>query len=213
MFSNLLIHLYSIDKKNLRRLIINLVKRFEKGEFYSTSLRKIFAKYHKVYIGLYTHGGCFQIDYYDPNTEIGRYCSIAKGSRAINVNHPLDFKSTHAFFFNPALEFCESYLGEFEPLKIGNDVWVGHNAIIMPNVSSIGDGAVIAAGAVVNKDIPPYAVMVGNPARVVRFRFSQDIIRQLLQERWWENPVENLKIKKKEYLRAYRQARSAIDSE
>ena len=75
----------------------------------------------------------------------------------------------------------------------GNDVWIGHNAIIMPNVKNIADGAVIAAGAVVNKDIPPYAVAVGNPSRIVRFRFSKEIIEELIASRWWEKSIEEIK--------------------
>jgi serine acetyltransferase len=62
----------------------------------------------------------------------------------------------------------------------------------MPIVENIGYGAVLAAGAVVNKDVPPYAVVVGNPARVVRYRFTEDIIAELLQSRWWENDLEQL---------------------
>lgn len=65
----------------------------------------------------------------------------------------------------------------------GNDVWIGHNAIIMPQAKNIADGAVIVAGAVVNKDIPSYVVAVGNPARVVRFRLSKEIIEELIASR------------------------------
>jgi serine acetyltransferase len=79
------------------------------------------------------------------------------------------------------------------PLKIGNDVWLGHNSIIMPNVKEIGTGAVIGAGAVVNKDVPPYAVVVGNPARVVKYRFEKCVIEELLKSKWWEKSIEELK--------------------
>ena len=91
-------------------------------------------------------------------------------------------QSTHAFFFNPYFKYCTEDNLESIPLTVGNDVWIGHNAIIMPNVKSIGDGAVIAAGSVVNKDIPAYAVVVGNPARIVRYRFSKEKIEELLYE-------------------------------
>jgi acetyltransferase-like isoleucine patch superfamily enzyme len=121
----------------------------------------------------------------------------------MNRNHPLEFKSTHALFFNPSLGISKQDEIEFIPLEIGNDVWIGHNAIIMPHVRLIGNGAVIAAGAVVNKDVPPYAVMVGNPARVVRYRFSQDTIDTLQESRWWEKSIDQLQPEIEEYLKPY----------
>jgi acetyltransferase-like isoleucine patch superfamily enzyme len=141
---------------------------------------------------MYTHGGCFREWAVDPETTVGRYCSIANGVRILTENHPMSFRSTHGFFFNPRLRYSRTNLVERKPLTIGNDVWVGYNAIIMPNVSVIGDGAVIAAGAVVNKDVPPYAVVVGNPARVVRFRFSPPTIELLLASRWWEKSIQEI---------------------
>ena len=110
----------------------------------------------------------------DRHTTVGRYCSIATTVRVMNRNHPMNYKSMHAFFFNPKLKYCKDDNVEYIPLQIGNDVWIGHNAILMPHVKNIGDGAVIGAGTVVNKDIPPYAVVVGNPSRIVRYRFSKE---------------------------------------
>ena len=69
----------------------------------------------------------------------------------------------------------------------------------MPSVSTIGDGAVVAAGAVVNKNVPPYAVVCGNPARVVRYRFSEETIRELQYSRWWEKSIEELRPSMKEF--------------
>lgn len=105
----------------------------------------------------------------------------------------------HAFFYDPVLGICDSFLGEFFPLEIGNDVWIGEGAIVMPSVSTIGDGAVVAAGAVVNKNVPPYAVVCGNPARVVRYRFSEETIRELQYSRWWEKSIEELRPSMKEF--------------
>lgn len=121
----------------------------------------------------------------------------------MNRNHPMNFKSMHAFFFNPVLGYCREDIVEYIPLKIGHDVWLGHNSIIMPHVKEIGTGAVVGAGAVLNKDVPPYAVVVGNPARVVRYRFSQEKIEELLASRWWEKPIEELKPYLNEFLRPY----------
>lgn len=190
--SSLLYKMYG-GRRIVRKLTTRLICRLEGGEYYSQTLRRIFKDYHGVEIGLYSHGGCFVPGQFDRFTSIGRYCSMAKSLRAMNRNHPLEYKSMHAFFFNPALKYCSEDKINYIPLKIGNDVWIGHNAIIMPNVKNIADGAVIAAGAVVNKDIPPYAVAVGNPARVVRFRFSKEIIEELIASRWWEKSIEEIK--------------------
>ncbi len=181
-----------VRRKTARRWIINYINRTEGGEYKSMTLRELFRRHYGVEIGRYTHGGCFVPGNYDRFTKIGRYCSIARDTRAMNRNHPMDFKSMHAFFFNPKVGYCKKDNVEYIPLEIGNDVWIGHQAIIMPHVRTIGDGAVIGAGAVVNKDVPPYAVVVGNPGRVVRFRFSEDRIKELLAEKWWEKDIEEL---------------------
>lgn len=147
---------------------------------------------------MYTHGGCFRPFSFGRNTSIGRYSSIAATAFAATDNHPMHYKSTHGFFFNPALGVVEKEW-DFSPLSIGNDVWLGHNSIIMPGVSSVGDGAVVAAGAVVNKDVPPYAVVVGNPARIVRYRFTADTIARLLTERWWERDLDEVRLELDHY--------------
>jgi virginiamycin A acetyltransferase len=176
----------------LRTRVLNLLDRLEGGEFYSPTLRRIFRDYHNVEIGLYTHGACFVPRAIDRFTTIGRYCSIAHGVRTFNHNHPMNFKSTHAFFFNPHFGKCPNFNVEITHLVIGNDVWIGANALILPNTRNIGNGAVIGAGAVINKDVPPYAIVVGNPARVVRFRFPPKVIDELVASKWWEKPIEQL---------------------
>jgi acetyltransferase-like isoleucine patch superfamily enzyme len=190
MMKRWLVGLYAVPR--LRGLVLLLLRRIEGDEFRSVTLREIFARYWGVQIGLYTHGGCFVPWMVDPQTTIGRYCSIAGGVRIVNHNHPLSFKSTSGLFFNPALRLTDRWLVDHNPLRIGNDVWIGANVVIMPEVSRIGDGAVIGAGSVVNKDIPPYAVVLGNPARVVKYRFPPETIAKLLEEKWWEKDVDNL---------------------
>lgn len=201
MLSRILFLLYGIEKHWLRRLVVKLVLRWERGEFYSVTLREIFAHYHGVDVGMYTHGGCFRPGHFDPCTKIGRYCSIAAEVMVFNQNHPLSFKSTHGFFFNPLLKYCDAYLVDMIPLVIGNDVWIGHGAKIMPNVRSIGDGAVVAAGAIVNKDVPPYAIVCGNPARITRYRFSPERIKELLESQWWTKSIGELRKEKEVFTR------------
>lgn len=197
-----LVDLYGSSRASVRRLIVKFILETEGGEFLSLSLRQIFSRHHGVDIGLYTHGGCFRPYQFGRETTIGRFTSIAVTAFAATDNHPMHYKSMHGFFFNPVLGISDKQW-TFEPLAIGNDVWLGHNSIIMPGVDSIGDGAVVAAGAVVNKNVPPYAVVVGNPARVVRYRFDPETIEQLLDEKWWTKDIEELKRNLDEYTRPY----------
>jgi virginiamycin A acetyltransferase len=182
--------LYKIQSKQLRKLIVYLVRKLENDEFYSTTLRRIYNKYLFVDIGMYT--GRYLFNSIDPHTTIGRYCSIAYGVRIINHNHPIDWRSTHPFFFNSNLSFSKIDHTKYIPITIGHDVWIGHNAIITPNVTKIGTGSIVAAGAVVTKDIPPYAIVVGNPARIVRYRFPQKVIDFLLTSKWWEKSINEI---------------------
>ncbi len=190
MLRRLLVKLYAVPR--LRGAVLWTVRRLEGDEFRSRTLRTIFSNYWGIEVGMYTHGACFVPWSVDPGTTIGRYCSIAGGVRVVNHNHPLSFRSTSGLFFNPALGLCENWLVEHHPLVIGNDVWIGANAVVMPEVSRIGDGAVIGAGAVVTRDVPPYAVVLGNPGRVVKYRFGPETIARLLEERWWDRDLEDL---------------------
>jgi len=78
-------------------------------------------------------------------------------------------------------------------IEIGNDVWVGRNAMILPSVKKIGDGAVIGAGAVVTRDVPDFAVVAGNPAVVIKYRFRPETIHKIKQSKWWDKDIEELK--------------------
>jgi hypothetical protein len=101
-----LFRLYRLRKPFLRRRILHLARRLEKGEMYSVTMRRIFRHYHKIKVGFYTGGGSFRLGNFKdglPGVEIGRYCSIAFTARSFNANHPMNVKSTHAFFYNPVL--------------------------------------------------------------------------------------------------------------
>ncbi|WP_304650910.1 CatB-related O-acetyltransferase [Tessaracoccus sp. OS52] len=188
--SKLLIWLYG--RGSMGRLVTRrALNRLEGGEIHSETLREIFKQYHGVTIGMYTHGGCFEPHNFGRNTSVGRYSSIARSAFAATLDHPTHFKGMHGFFFNSNLGYTD-HVRDYARLTIGNDVWLGHNAVIGSNVHNIGDGAVIGAGAVVFKDVPPYAIVVGNPGRVVRYRFSPATIERLLAERWWERDIEEI---------------------
>ncbi len=200
--NHVLVRLYGRSRASVRRLIVKYIIDTEGGEFFSATLREIFRVHHGVEIGLYTHGGCFRTHAFGRNTTIGRYSSIAVTAFAATDNHPLDRKSMHGFFFNPKLGLVTEEWPH-SPLVIGNDTWLGHNSVIMPQVDSIGDGAVIGAGAVVFKDVPPYAVVVGNPGRVVRFRFDPPTVEGLLAEKWWNLSLDEIRPRLAEYTKQY----------
>ena len=208
----LLYHLYRFRRRRLRETILWLLHKIEGGPLYSVTLRQIFREYHDVEVGMYTHGSCFVPGNFDRFTTVGRYCSIAADVRVFNRDHPMDFKSTHAFFFNPALHATGDDLVKYNPLRIGNDVWIGYGVIILPGVREIGDGAVIGAGSVVSKNVPPYAVAVGHPIRIVRFRFPHQVIEELLKERWWEKDIEDLKHDFGDYSQPYEATLAARQS-
>lgn len=201
--SRLLYHLYKIKNYRLRGFVLKTITTMEKGQFYSKTLRAIFKDYHKVEIGLYSYGGCFSPGSIDPLTSIGRYCSFASNIRIFNRNHPLEFKSLHPFFYNPVAGYSKKDMVEFLPISIGHDVWLGFGTIIVPRVQSIGTGAVIAAGSVVTDNIPPYAVAAGNPAKILKYRFPDHIIQQLLDSQWWEQSIEEIQPCMHEYQRPY----------
>lgn len=182
----------SVEKRSVRTQIRNRLSAMEGGEGKSITLRRIMRDFHGVDIGLYTDGGCFIPFAMPPNTTIGRYSSIAHTADCV-ANHPMNTKSSHALFYNPVMGETDVDLVQQTHLEIGSDVWLGHNSIVLNTVSSIGHGAIIGAGSVVHKDVPPYALVVGHPARVVRYRFSEGMIEELLAERWWEKSLEQLK--------------------
>lgn len=131
------------------------------------------------------------------NTTVGKFCSIAQGFICAPGNHPTHMLSTSPAFYL-AVRACgitfateDAYVGH-QPCSIGNDVWVGANVFIKAG-TTIGDGAIIAAGSVVVKDVPPYAIVAGVPAKVLRKRYSEQDITALLHLRWWDWPEEMLR--------------------
>ncbi len=189
-FLVILVYKY-LKKRKIQDLFAKLIARLEGGEMYSKTIREIYRKYHGIDVGKYSYG-CFFNDSIRPGVTIGRYCSISKNVSIMDANHPLHHKSTHPFFYEPNYKYVKESYVQHIPIIIENDVWIGKNSIIVPNVRKIGNGAVIAAGAVVTKDVPSYAIVAGNPAKVIRFRFQQEVIDKLQKEQWWQYDIENL---------------------
>lgn len=140
-------------------------------------------------IGDYTYiGGHSKIQ----KATVGKFCSIASNVFIGLGKHPFHFRSTYPGFYRESPEFYkveqeyELNESEYETIVIGNDVWIGARAMILDGVT-IGDGAVVAAGAVVTKDIPPYAIVGGVPAKIIKFRFDEEKIKELLLSEWWND--------------------------
>jgi acetyltransferase-like isoleucine patch superfamily enzyme len=154
---------------------------------------------HSLHLGAFSYG----VSGYFFGCRIGRYCSFGEQVQIGRHPHPMHWFSTSPFFYQnyadildqPPVEH-EAFVSHKEfPRKtphvqartttIGNDVWIGHGAFILPGVT-IGDGAIIAAMSVVTKDVPPYAMVAGNPAVVKKLRFPEPRIQRFLKSRWWE---------------------------
>jgi acetyltransferase-like isoleucine patch superfamily enzyme len=163
---------------------------------------------HAFRLGAFSYG----VSGFFSEVTIGRYCSIGEGVQIGRGAHPSAWMSTSPFFYcynsrmfdvgddfggaaeyhayqpegpGPILQRNSRTVNDYlEPTQIGNDVWIGHEAFILPGVT-IGDGAVIAGRSVVTADVPPYAIVGGNPARVIRSRFSAEKMTALLDLAWW----------------------------
>jgi acetyltransferase-like isoleucine patch superfamily enzyme len=136
-------------------------------------------------------------------SDVGAFCSIAEHALIGGLGrHPIDQVSTHAVMYNAPAELhpqrgfsqVERFHGSIARTRIGNDVWIAYRATVLNGVT-IGDGAVVATGAVVTKDVPPYAIVAGIPARLIRYRFADEALRQaLIDSRWWDWPEAGLKL-------------------
>ncbi len=145
--------------------------------------------------------------------EIGKFVSIAAMTRINAPNHPYERASQHHFTYRPEkYGFSDQPEQSFfkwrklQKVVIGNDVWIGHGSVILPGVK-IGNGAIVGSLSVVTKDIPPYSIAVGNPARVIRNRFPKDIANAIEKTQWWNWPLELIK----ERLEDFKDVRRFLD--
>ena len=140
---------------------------------------------------------------------IGAFCSIGESVKVLLATHPSHtFVSTSPVFFSTAKQCLDSFVDKncFEEyltvdsygVIVGNDVWIGSRATILGGVT-IGHGAIIAAGAVVTKDVPPYAIVGGVPAKVIKYRFNEQQIEKLLSNPWWDKPIRWIKEHSQEF--------------
>lgn len=137
----------------------------------------------------------YHFDFIGDKLIIGRFCAIATGVQFImnGANHPMDGFSTYPFAamgggWELGAEWPDNSRGD---TFVGNDVWIGREAMILPGIN-IGDGAIIGSRAVVTRDVPPFAIVAGNPARIVKQRFEQPIVDRLRQIAWWNWDAEKI---------------------
>lgn len=141
----------------------------------SLTLRDVLKRAFAVEVGPFTYGSLLEADAADRGTVIGAYVSIGPGVRRFGAAHPVNDLMLHPYFYNPALGFVAAGADvERSACDIGDGSWVGADVIILPGCRRIGVGAVIGAGAIVTKDVPDFAIVVGNPARVVRYRLTPE---------------------------------------
>jgi acetyltransferase-like isoleucine patch superfamily enzyme len=127
---------------------------------------------------------------------IGAFTSIANGVILGGARHPMEWVGMSPVFYagrdSVKAKFSEHPLAKQPEVSVGNDVWIGRSAIVLGGVA-IGDGAVVGAGSVVTKNVPSYAIVAGNPARIIRYRFEDVVIRELEAIEWWHFPESRLK--------------------
>lgn len=143
-------------------------------------------------VGDYTYTGKNFTSWY---AQIGKFCSISWNVSIGGANHDYERVTTHSFLYSNDYDFLDGRTGynRFEePCVIGNDVWIAANASICRGVT-VGTGSVIAAGAVVTKDVEPYTIVAGVPAKPIKKRFSDEVISILLESEWWNLPPQIIK--------------------
>ncbi len=182
---------WSIFVGLLRDVHLKIRRHAEPPAFFMNQ-RPEYAQYD---IGDWTYGNPTVEEFQDGGSlKVGRFCSIARGATILlGGEHRCEWVTTYPF--NVVCPDARSFQGHPRskgPVVIGNDVWIGQGATILSGVT-IGDGAVVAACAVVVGNVPPYAVVAGNPARVVKYRFSQEQVASLLEIQWWNWPYEQIR--------------------
>jgi len=198
---------------NLKMCQLGFGKRY-KDYYFEPHLNFRNGKYDILNIGAYTYLGGGETIIKKVNS-IGRFCAIAGNVKTGLFEHPTDNLSIHHMFHSTTWKQTWGSLNNFyeenyvniskaknlyeetkKPndysINIGNDVWIGENTIIMNNIN-IGNGAIVAAGAVVTKDVPDYAIVGGVPAKIIKYRFEEKIIKELLTIKWWDYGLSILK--------------------
>ncbi|MCL9805118.1 CatB-related O-acetyltransferase [Flavobacterium amniphilum] len=185
-------------KKTVKKLFFGKQEGLKQEKQAAVFFTNEFDAYKNHSIGDYTYGNPLLLFENDAaKLKIGKFCSIAGEVKIfLGGNHRTDWVTTYPFNDIPG-HFEEANHITGHPatkgdVEIGNDVWIGYGAMILSGVK-IDDGAVIAAGSVVSKNIGPYEIWGGNPAKLIKKRFSDEEIRQLLKSKWWDWPIDEIR--------------------
>jgi acetyltransferase-like isoleucine patch superfamily enzyme len=195
IFQALFQSLYLRVRHRSRRLKVGALSTFENVTFGDFNAVYNLARLRDVQLGSFSYvANGARITH----VTIGKFCSVGPNCKiGVGIHPSRTFVSTHPAFYSPKNEAGTTFVAagayiDFKRIIIGNDVWVGESAIVMDGVT-IGNGAIVAAGAVVTRDVPPYAVVAGVPARIIRYRFEPQQIAALEALKWWDKDIEWLK--------------------
>ncbi len=164
-----------------RKLLLRALLR---NELESLALRRLYKKWFDIEVGLYSYGA-FDIKRIPAGARIGRYCSFAPTCHFFSRNHGIEYLALHPYLYNSQLGLVREDTISQRRFLVEDDVWVGHNVTVTAGATVIGRGSVLAAGAVVTKNVPRYAIVAGNPAQVIRYRFPENIIEKIEASQWW----------------------------
>lgn len=174
------------------RVFAGLARRLEGGEFRSRTLRRVLWDHSGVIAGAFSYGAFHKPGASEPGVTIGRFASISRDVRW-GLSHPTRHVALSHIFSDPAFGFTDEWPFERPTLEIGADAWIGAQVVITSACRRIGIGAIIGAGSVVTNDVPDFAIVFGSPARIARYRFSDDVQAAILASRWWERPLAQLR--------------------
>lgn len=178
-----------------RPLVRRLLDRFDGSYMLSPVYRQIFRHYENIELGLFSRGYGLKPGTLPRGTRVGHFSCFGKGLLVLRRNHSFHRFSQHPFFFNHKFGLLlRDSIGEIadNPLQIGSDVWLGMNVTICPGCHRIGNGAIIGAGSVVTKDVPPYTIVAGNPAKLIRKRYAPEVEAVVAASAWWLRPLPEL---------------------
>lgn len=187
--------LWAYQYRIFRRICFRLCDKLEGGRFFSQTHRKIISEYYDVNVGRYSYGPSLDPGALPKGTIVGSYCSFGSELNVFRRNHPGDTLTQHPFFYNKHLGIVDEDtipLDEDNPLTIGHDVWIGSRTTILPGCKRIGNGAIIGANSVVTKDIEDFSINGGNPAKMIKKRFSPEIEEVIQKSEWWKLSLPDL---------------------
>jgi acetyltransferase-like isoleucine patch superfamily enzyme len=177
-------------RRRVGAVVIGAILRLEGGPFFSRTARRLLQRHHGVDVGPYSYGPFFAPGVFPTGVSIGNYVSVAPSARVFPRNHPLDVFSTHPLFYEAQHGLMQRDALAPGSLRIEHDAWLGAGSIVTPGCRRIGIGAVVGAGAVVTRDVANFAIVAGNPARVIRSRFDSASAARLLASEWWTLPPD-----------------------